>query len=113
LIFAFIFLDFKDAGKQKQNLLSSPNQIDLNKMTIANEIDLLVGETKINGHKDNSPEESDEDTPVISTGNGHGNNETELSVDEQAATIAGETNKQTNSNEPDTKNGRKLFLKFI
>ncbi|CAF3538489.1 unnamed protein product [Rotaria sp. Silwood1] len=93
----------QDAEKQKQKLLNSSNTIDLNKMSITDEIDLPTNEKDINGHKQNSPEESDEDNPIDNSGNGHDNN-TEQSLNEQAAmaaaaAISGDANKQTDSNE--------------
>ncbi|CAF3137040.1 unnamed protein product [Rotaria sp. Silwood2] len=91
----------QDAEKQKQKLLNSPNIIDLNKISITDEIDLPINEKNINGHKQNSPEESDEDNPIDNSGNGH---ETEQSLNEQAAmaaaaAISGDANKQINPSE--------------
>ena len=57
----------QDAEKQKQNLLSSPDQINLNKMTINDE-------KKQNGHDENSPDESDDEIPTISQPVGDENN---------------------------------------
>ncbi|CAF1081421.1 unnamed protein product [Rotaria sordida] len=93
----------QDAEKQKQKLLNSPNKIDINKLSITEEIELSIDEKNLNGHKQNSPEESDEDN----SGNVHENNETEQSLNEQAAmaaaaAISGDTNKQINSNESDS-----------
>ncbi len=75
---------FQDAEKQKQNLLNSPNQINLNQMSIDETVELSS-----NGHKQNSVDESDEDNP------------TEQSPDEQvamaaaAAVISDDPNKET------------------
>jgi len=98
----FFFLsEFKDAEKQKQNLINSSNQINLNKLSITDEIDLSS-----NGHKQNSVDESDEDNP-----------EHEQSLNEQAAlaaaaAISGDTNKPTDLNESDPINRRMLFFVF-
>ena len=56
---------FQDAEKQKQNLLSSPDQVNLNKL-------MITEEKKVNGHEQNSADESDEEIPVIEAANGHG-----------------------------------------
>lgn len=48
---------FQDAEKQKQNLLNSPNQINLNKISLSEDVELST-----NGHKQNSGDESDDDT---------------------------------------------------
>jgi len=89
---------FKDAEKQKQNLLNSPNQINLNKISLTDEVQL----SPTNGHKQNSLEESDEENP-----------DNEQLLTEQAAlpaatatVISDDTNKQTDSNEPDPINRR-------
>ncbi len=42
----FIFYDFQDAEKQKQNLLSSPNQINLKKLALTDPS--KPGKSKIN-----------------------------------------------------------------
>ena len=69
---------FQDAEKQKQNLLSSPDQVNLNKL-------IITEEKKVNGHEQNSADESDEDIPVIEAGNGHDKNS------DQATASAGAT----------------------
>ncbi len=80
----------KDAEKQKQNLLNSPNQINLNKMSLNEDVELT---TTTNGHKQNSGDESDEDIQTATA--------TEpISTDE---------NKPQDPNEPDSINRRKLF----
>jgi serine/threonine protein kinase len=73
----------QDAEKQKQNLLNSPNQINLNKLSFNEPVEL----TTMNGHKQNSGDESDEETQT-----------------EQAtipAAVSGEEIKPIDPNEPD------------
>jgi hypothetical protein len=92
---------FKDAEKQKQNLLNSPNQINLNKISITDEVELSPS----NGYKQNSLDESDDENP-----------DNEQLINEQAAlaaaavVISGDENKQTDSNESDPINRRMLLF---
>ncbi|CAM4760823.1 unnamed protein product [Rotaria magnacalcarata] len=94
----------QDAERQKQKVLNSLNKIDLQKMSINDETDLPANEKNLNGHKENSAGESDEDDTAVKTGNGH---ETEQSLNEQAAmaaaaAISGDADKQTKPNESDS-----------
>ncbi|CAF2422697.1 unnamed protein product [Rotaria sp. Silwood2] len=121
----------QDAEKQKQSLLSSPNQLSLNKLVLTDQTTQLKpdnsgnnsGERIMNGHQspsiekpENKSDESDEENPIIQPGNGHeneqqtnltnGKNNTEQELNEQAAmaaaaAILGDSNKQTTSNESD------------
>jgi hypothetical protein len=73
----------------------------------------ITDETKINGHKQNSSDESDDDNPT----NGHEDNQTEQTLNEQvamaaAAAISGDTNKQIDSNEFDPINRRMKIRKL-
>lgn len=109
-------LYFKDAEKQKQKLLNSPNEINLNKMSISNEIEAQINEKNLNGHKENSQDESDDDNPVMNVPPTQ--NETERSLNEQAAmaaaaAISGESDKQTNSNEPNSSDKRMFYVFYM
>ncbi|CAM4749860.1 unnamed protein product [Rotaria magnacalcarata] len=115
----------QDAEKQQQSLLSSPNQVNLNKLVITDQTTQLKpdisGEQKLNGHQnssvdnqDNKSDESDDENAIIEPGNGQDkksqtngnhNGDTEQELDEQAAlaataAISGDANKQATSNEP-------------
>jgi hypothetical protein len=73
----------------------------------------ITDETKINGHKQNSSDESDDDNAT----NGHEDNQTEQTLNEQvamaaAAAISGDTNKQIDSNEFDPINRRMKIRKL-
>ena len=77
---------FQDAEKQKQNLLNSPNQINLNKISLSEDVELST-----NGHKQTSGDESDDDTQT-----------------EQASAMATtDESKPIDPNEPDSVNRRK------
>ncbi|CAF0834359.1 unnamed protein product [Rotaria sp. Silwood1] len=104
----------QDAEKQKQNLLSSPNQLNLNKMVLTDQTtqskpdisENISGEQKMNGHQspsiekpENKSDESDEENAINQPGNGHekeqqinltngNNNNTEQELNEQAAMAA-------------------------
>lgn len=52
------FSSVQNAEKQKQNLLSSPDQINVNKLS-------LNEEKNGNGHDQNSPDDSEDETPII------------------------------------------------
>lgn len=109
-------LYFKDAEKQKQKLLNSPNEINLNKMSISNEIEAQINEKNLNGHKENSQDESDDDNPVMNVPPTQ--NETERSLNEQAAmaaaaAISGESDKQTNPNEPNSSDKRMFYVFYM
>ncbi|CAF0917457.1 unnamed protein product [Rotaria sordida] len=106
----------QDAEKQKQNLLSSPNQINLNKMILTDQTtqskpdisENISGEQKMNGHQnssiekpENKSDESDEDNPIIQSSNvdekeqqtnltngNNNNNNIEQELNEQAAMAA-------------------------
>ena len=77
----------KDAVKQKQNLLN------LNKLSISEDTEVAT-----NGHKQNSLEESDEENP------------TEEPTEAVAASAAVVPEGQTDENQPDPTNRRKLIL---
>ena len=94
---------FQDAEKQKQNLLSSPDQVNLNKL-------IITEEKKANGHEQNSADESDEDIPVIETGNGHDKNNEQATASASAgatADLPADIDKLSDLAEPDATNRRK------
>ncbi|UJR27324.1 hypothetical protein I4U23_008617 [Adineta vaga] len=118
----------QDAEKQKQNLLSSPDQINLKKMVLNEQTpteskpdisENVSDEKKTNGHqsspRERKSDDTDADNTVIRPGNGHDkeqktkstNGNTEQELNEQAAlaattAISGDSDKQTTSNVSDT-----------
>lgn len=91
----------QDAEKQKQNLLSSPDQVNLNKLSITEE-------KKANGHEQNSADDSDEDIPVIETGNGHDKKNEQATASAGAtADLPADSDKLSDLAESDATNRRK------
>ena len=71
----------QDAEKHKQNLLSSPDQLNMNKIAINDD-------KKQNGHDEDSPDESDDDIPTISQPVGDENNNSQETASVAAAATA-------------------------
>lgn len=84
--------DFQDAEKQKQNLLNSPNQINLNKLSLNDPV-----EAPTNGHEQNSGDDSDEDTQT---------EQATAAAPPASATATTDDNKPIDPNEPDPINRR-------
>jgi hypothetical protein len=96
------FSIFQDAEKQKQNLLNSPNQINLNKLSLSEPVEL----TTTNGHKQDSGDESDEETQTEQVA------EPVAAAAAAAATaeaVPGEEAKSIDPDAPDSINRRRLI----